>query len=1260
MKSHFRVLLIEKDDDEYLLVKKLLSEISSVQIALDRAATCESGLEAIGRSEHDVVLLDYSPGTRAGGDLLREVAAKHCSIPVILLAGSDCGGIDFGALEPGVSDILDKGRLTADLLEHSIRCSIQKRRSELEIVKYRDHLEELVAERTAELVENNRRLEKSNRELLIEIAEKARTEGALCESEREYRELVENSLDLIYAVNSDGTICSLNPAFESITGWPSEEWLGKKFFSLIHPDDLASLRKRFKEVLKGRTQTGNEVRVLTRSGAYRVLELMTVPRVRNGKLVGVLGNARDVTDRKQAEEKLREQKDFLSSVLESLGHPFFVISADDYTIKMANSAATPEVLPPGITCFELTHGKDVPCGESEHYCPIETIKRTGRPLTTEHVHYDKMGNSRSVEVHGYPVFDRNGRVVQIIEYFFDITERKTIEDELRTTRDDLAKERSLLHSVLTQLPAGIIVAEQSGRIILMNDRSTAILGFPKESASHISEFSDYPCFHPDGRVYEHGEYPLMRSLEKGEIVTDEELKLRTPDGVTKIILANSSPIRDSVGNIVAAFVIFQDVTDRKRAEEELHRREQEYRALVENSPDVVMRVDRELRRIFANQALAKTTGYPLPSFIGSTIYEPPREERREYVTRMEKACRKVLQSGEEVAVDFPYPTTRGLRHFHMRIVPEYSKEGKIETLLTISRDVTELRQMQEDLLRAKEELESRVLERTAELRKTNEALQAEILERKRILEDFQQSEARYKELVQNANSIILRMDAKGRVTFFNEFAQSFFGYSEDEILGQNIVGTIVPRTESTGRDLVAMIRGIIENPVEYIRNENENIRKNGERVWVYWTNKALVDKNGHIVGVLCIGNDMTERKKAEEALKLDEIRLQALWELSRMSDASLEQICDFVLEKQVKVTKSKLGWLGFMNEDETVLTLHASSRETVEKCAVAADKSVHFPLQSAGIWADAVRERKTIIVNDYSAPHPHKRGLPEGHSCLARFMVSPILDGSRIVAVAAVANKDQDYDAADMRQHALLLDGIWQLIQRERTAKSLREAESLAAIGRALASVAHDLKTPLVAIGGFSRLVRGHLAEDNPDRGKLDIVLDETDRLEKMVRDMLDFSRPLVLEKMQVHLEDVIRESLTIVEAIARGKKVSVSCRLSSDLPGLSIDPLRFRQALINVLMNAVQASPEEGAVVVRTGRKGLFVLVDVSDQGPGIPPEKRKEVFYPFVTTKKGGTGLGLPIIKKIMEAHRGKVEIFDSSDMGTTFRLSLPVESG
>ena len=141
------------------------------------------------------------------------------------------------------------------------------------------------------------------------------------------------------------------------------------------------------------------------------------------------------------------------------------------------------------------------------------------------------------------------------------------------------------------------------------------------------------------------------------------------------------------------------------------------------------------------------------------------------------------------------------------------------------------------------------------------------------------SEEKYRELVENANSIILRMDVNGRITFFNEFAQTFFGYSEDEILGKNVVDTIMSQRDSSGHDFMAMIENIGRHPQRYTNYESENIRRNGERVWIAWTNKAIYDKDGRMTEILCVGNDVTERKRMEaellKAQKLESIGVLA-------------------------------------------------------------------------------------------------------------------------------------------------------------------------------------------------------------------------------------------------------------------------------------------------------------------------------------------------------------------------------------------------
>lgn len=160
-------------------------------------------------------------------------------------------------------------------------------------------------------------------------------------------------------------------------------------------------------------------------------------------------------------------------------------------------------------------------------------------------------------------------------------------------------------------------------------------------------------------------------------------------------------------------------------------------------------------------------------------------------------------------------------------------------------------------------LEELVNERTANLIKANEALRSEFLEHQQDALALRFSEVQTRVLAEQANSIILRLNLKGQVTFFNKFAQNFFGYSEDEICGQSVIGTIVPETDTAGRNLAVMIADLISHPERYTSNENENMKHNGERICVSWTNKAILDDYGQVIEVLCIGNEKAAPQKAE-------------------------------------------------------------------------------------------------------------------------------------------------------------------------------------------------------------------------------------------------------------------------------------------------------------------------------------------------------------------------------------------------------------
>jgi PAS domain S-box-containing protein len=233
----------------------------------------------------------------------------------------------------------------------------------------------------------------------------------------------------------------------------------------------------------------------------------------------------------------------------------------------------------------------------------------------------------------------------------------------------------------------------------------------------------------------------------------------------------------------------------------------------------------------------------------------------------EKAMEKIFaaQAGNPQRFEWKHRKLDGTV-FDTEINLNHIEVEGVTGLLAVVRDISERKKAQEELQRAHDELETRVEQRTTELRKANVLLEREIVQRRQAEEALRQSEVKHRHLVENANSIILEMNSSGNVTFLNKFGQEFFGYGEAELLGHNVIGTIVPARDSAGKDLEDMIRDIVHHPTKYAHNENENMRRNGERVWIVWTNQPLYDEEGLLNKILCIGINRTEQKRTEEIL----------------------------------------------------------------------------------------------------------------------------------------------------------------------------------------------------------------------------------------------------------------------------------------------------------------------------------------------------------------------------------------------------------
>jgi two-component system, cell cycle sensor histidine kinase and response regulator CckA len=402
-----------------------------------------------------------------------------------------------------------------------------------------------------------------------------------------------------------------------------------------------------------------------------------------------------------------------------------------------------------------------------------------------------------------------------------------------TMQRKLKESEQWLATTLKSIGDAVIATDTGKLITFMNPVAESLTGWQQEEAIGKPLKNVFKIINE--KTGKQADDPVAKVLREGVIVgLANHTVLIAKDGTKKSIDDSGAPIIDDKGKIIGVVLVFRDITERKITVEQLRASEERHRIVVDNINVGIALISRNMEMLALNNQMKKW--YPDIDISQKPIcYKAFNKPARSdlcpdcpvYIT---------LNDGEVHESVLDRIADNKVRNYRVISSPLKDKKGKIIAAIEMIEDITEQKKAQEAL---------------------------------------QRSEIKYRELVQNANSIILRMDSQGNVTFFNEFAQQFFGYTEDEILGKKVVGTIVPTTDRAGRDLAAMIRDIGLNPENHVSNENENMRKDGARIWVAWTNKAIYDKDGNIVEILCVGNDVTERKLLEkqllQALKMESI-----------------------------------------------------------------------------------------------------------------------------------------------------------------------------------------------------------------------------------------------------------------------------------------------------------------------------------------------------------------------------------------------------
>jgi signal transduction histidine kinase len=261
------------------------------------------------------------------------------------------------------------------------------------------------------------------------------------------------------------------------------------------------------------------------------------------------------------------------------------------------------------------------------------------------------------------------------------------------------------------------------------------------------------------------------------------------------------------------------------------------------------------------------------------------------------------------------------------------------------------------------------------------------------------------------------------------------------------------------------------------------------------------------------------------------------------------------------------------------------------------------------------------------------------------FFVLVLLATAGMIGVALTWNKTLTREI-DLKTRELLAS-------QER----LVHSERFAAVGEAAAYVSHEIKNPLMVIGGLSQQVARRLADDPDNLQKLKIIQNEVRRLESFLGELRDFTRPVSPVKQTIDLNQVIRDVEAMMTEAVKEKGITLEEKLDSHVPHLEADPNQLKQVLVNLIKNAMEATEKTGKIFLASGFKDGQAWFSVRDTGKGMPPEVLDNIFHPFFTTKEKGTGLGLAVIHKIITDHHGAIQVDSALDRGSTFLVKLPL---
>ena len=684
-----------------------------------------------------------------------------------------------------------------------------------------------------------------------DITERKRIEAALQESEERYRITGQSISDFAfsYQVSPNGSYVLewLTDSFTKLTGYAVEELVGKPNIlgSYVHPDDFKRVVETIQTLKPGAVDL-TELRFRTKGGGYRWLGsyTQTVAGKEEG-YVQIYGACQDITERKRAEDELRESEERYRSLVDMSPDAIYVHTGGK--IVYINTAGTqlfggksPQDLV-GREVLDFIH-PDYWDSDRQHVSSIEKYQSASL-VERKMIRLD--GQVIEVEAAGSLVAYQGQSAIQVVAR--DVTERKRGEEALRTQA-----------LVLEEMSEGVTMLGEDGIIAFTNPAWDAMFGYRAGEliGQHASVFN-----HPPEEA-DHIAQRIIASLQEHG-AWEGEVHSRKKDGSPFLTYARLKALELNHQKFWVS--VQQDITESKQAEEALRTSEERFRTLAAAAPVGIYQADGQGVTLYTNPMWQQISGQTLEETLGFGWLQAIAREEREAVGA---EWQQSLQGNHQFSLEYRVVRPDGeVRWVHSQATAIRSEtQGELLGYVGTVVDITERKRAETALQQAHDELEQRVVERTGALALANDQLRAEIIEREQAEKALRKSEEHYRAVVEDQTELICRFTPDTQLTFVNDAYCRYFDKSREDLLGRNFLPLLPEKERPAAR---AHIASLTTHP-RVISDEHSVIAANGEARWMLWTDRALLDEHGNVVEFQSVGRDITERKQLEEKLRVGE------------------------------------------------------------------------------------------------------------------------------------------------------------------------------------------------------------------------------------------------------------------------------------------------------------------------------------------------------------------------------------------------------